>query len=271
MKKFIIFAVIIISLSFSNTSLAANEASNAETGNSITVSMISGLTSFWNLCVDLIQSATNVVTTVASDVADTIVQTFSGGTNPAPTPATVPAETPVPDVTTSTPIVVPAPATETTPAESDQTEQNQTTAPPTAPATTESTPDVTTVTPIQTEEPVTKPSASASPISITIDSSALGATIEEDNIVQLKAIVKLSDGTKRDVTKEATWQVIGPIGSISQGKFTPKLDDSVSEYGEYPGGIVAGWKDPESGNDFSTSTKIFKVLLKASDETGATI
>ncbi len=113
--------------------------------------------------------------------------------------------------------------------------------------------------------PPTTPSTFA--IGITLDSKIINTEITEGNVVQLKAIVRLSNGTTKDVTKEATWQIVGPIGSISQGLFTPKLDDSISEYGEYYGAILVNWKDQTSGKVFSISTQPFKVKLKFDENT----
>ena len=102
----------------------------------------------------------------------------------------------------------------------------------------------------------TRPTPKA--LSIEVRGGLLG--IKEGNTREVRATLLLSDGTKRDVTSEAVWQVVGPIGSMSAGNiFVPKLALSVSELGEGTGAIVATWKDPRSGEALVGKTPLFRV------------
>ena len=68
------------------------------------------------------------------------------------------------------------------------------------------------------------------------------------------------------MTFEVVWQVIGPIGSISKaGVFTAKLADSVAEFGEGSGVIVATWKNKNGSEEILGKTIIFKVNAKVED------
>ena len=85
----------------------------------------------------------------------------------------------------------------------------------------------------------------------------------EGEKVLFSAVVKFSDGTTREATKDAAWRVLGPIGSFSApGVFLPLLDPSVSEFGEGSGAIVAVWKDPSTGAEFLGKTSIFTVKAR---------
>lgn len=86
--------------------------------------------------------------------------------------------------------------------------------------------------------------------------------VTEGDEIRFKAILTATDGTETEVTSEAGWQVVGPVGVITKpGIFTAKLDDSVSEFGEAPGSIAATWKDKD-GKEFTGATVIFKVEAK---------
>lgn len=95
--------------------------------------------------------------------------------------------------------------------------------------------------------------------------------IEGDEIT-FQAILTMTDGSTRDVTEHAKWQVIGPIGQIARpGVFTAKLEVSVAEFGIASGSIAAVWKDSASGKEFLGATPIFEVearIEKALEERG---
>lgn len=97
------------------------------------------------------------------------------------------------------------------------------------------------------------------PAKLILENPVLQGVKETDKLV-FKAMLVMSDGTKKDVTAEAEWKVVGPIGAMNgKGFFLAKLDESASEFGEGLGSIIATWKDPISGNSFLANSPIFKV------------
>lgn len=252
----------------------------------------SGLTSIWGW----VKNTVNAVTNFASNAANSVVKTVTniGGTTdatpqvPATTPSTetaqrlVPNNAQQPSVTTpvNTRTVTPSARTTgapvTTPVTRTQTVTPLTT--PTAKQVPTGTVPVITVpktTPIVTPTPITKPitaptltpTPTPTPVELNVDTKVLDAGVVEGDKIQLKATVKLSDGTNANVTGEATWQVVGPVGTVTpDGEFRPKLGDSVSEYGEAYGAILVTWKDKQTGKMLSYSTKPFKVQLKIDND-----
>lgn len=66
----------------------------------------------------------------------------------------------------------------------------------------------------------------------------------------------------RDVTDTVTWNIGGPIGSISPlGVFIAKLGPAVEEIGSASGYISASWQDPITGKVFLAKTPIFTVEI----------
>lgn len=149
-------------------------------------------------------------------------------------------------------------------------------APPAAPTPTPS-PATATPTPVpQTTAPTAAPppasaasSGSSKSTAVTVTKLVIsGATrsITEGDAITFTATATFSDGTTRDVTEEASWQVLGPIGTIrSAGVFVADLDVSTSEYGKGSGAIVATWKDPASGTEVLGKTGIFEVKAAVPD------
>jgi len=87
--------------------------------------------------------------------------------------------------------------------------------------------------------------------------------IEEGVPVYFEAILAMDNGERKTVTDTTTWQVLGPIGTItSPGIFVPKLDISVAELGESFGTIVATWKDEQSGIILLGTSDILNVKAK---------
>lgn len=84
--------------------------------------------------------------------------------------------------------------------------------------------------------------------------------ISEGDVISFKAIFSLSDGTKKDVTSEPAWQVIGQIGAVTNsGVFTAKLGTSVVELGESFGSIVATWNSSDGETILLGQTQILNV------------
>lgn len=82
-----------------------------------------------------------------------------------------------------------------------------------------------------------------SPESLVLKIDGNTKNIIEDDVIKFKAILVMSDGTKKNVSNTAKWQVLGQIGNItSSGIFTAKLDVSISELGEGFGNVIATWK-----------------------------
>mgnify|MGYP001606607261 FL=1 len=94
-----------------------------------------------------------------------------------------------------------------------------------------------------------------------MEPAALPKEIIEFQPLALKVILVFSSGERRDVTREAQWQVIGPVGFFkSPGEFIPRLDESVAELGEGFGTVIAVWKDIKTGKEFIASSPAFKVV-----------
>lgn len=103
---------------------------------------------------------------------------------------------------------------------------------------------------------IVKPQA----LEIVTKSSFVG--VVEGNTLVFEAILVMSDGTKRNVTNAAGWQVVGPIGKIiKSGVLVAGLDPSVSELGSGSGAVVATWKDAATGEAFFSKTPLFTVEM----------
>lgn len=114
----------------------------------------------------------------------------------------------------------------------------------------------------QTTSQITPEISTANPkeLKIKIANGILLEKVTEGEKVKFEAILILSDDSEKIVTSEAVWQVLGGIGSIQKdGTFLPKLDPSVSEFGNAFGSIIAIWKDTRNNKEFLGKTSIFKV------------
>ncbi|MBU1247038.1 hypothetical protein KJ973_01195, partial [Patescibacteria group bacterium] len=85
----------------------------------------------------------------------------------------------------------------------------------------------------------------------------------EDDILILKAILLMSDGTRKDITKQCNWSVLGEIGVIeSPGFFKAKLVASIAELGKVPGQVICSWTDFKTNEEFLSTTPIINVKAK---------
>lgn len=91
----------------------------------------------------------------------------------------------------------------------------------------------------------------------------------EEDAVSIRAVARLSDGTERDITREAKWQVLGDIGQVDQAKgvFIPRLRADIRELGKSFGNITATFADPDTGELFFSATPIFEVNTKITERT----
>lgn len=112
-----------------------------------------------------------------------------------------------------------------------------------------------------TSESPPKTSSNSKPQSLKIATKSNLSDVLEKTAIQFSAIVLMNDGTQKDVTSEAEWKVIGPIGRFTDkpGVFLAALTDEVAEQGEAFGAAVATWKDPASNEAFLGKSDIFKV------------
>ncbi|MBU2578976.1 FecR family protein [Patescibacteria group bacterium] len=93
------------------------------------------------------------------------------------------------------------------------------------------------------------------------------AILIENDILNLKAILTMTDGVKKDVTEECQWKVLGKIGIIkAPGVFVAKLDSSISELGQAPGQIVCTWSDPKTNEAFLGSSPVINVKAKTESD-----
>ncbi len=68
--------------------------------------------------------------------------------------------------------------------------------------------------------------------------------VAEGTVLEFKAVAILADGSKKDVTALATWQVVGQIGSFERpGMFRARLGASVAELGSSFGAVAATFKN----------------------------
>ncbi len=118
-----------------------------------------------------------------------------------------------------------------------------------------------------TVTPPAAPRSDAKVTSIEILTKNSLQEVKEGEKVQFTAFVKFSDGSKKEITSEAKWQVLGPIGTITiSGVFTSALDAKVAEYGEGSGAVIATWTDPATKTPFIDKTVIFKVKAQGEPE-----
>jgi len=112
------------------------------------------------------------------------------------------------------------------------------------------------------QKPLTE-ETTAKPKSLAIIMSQINIVLTEDDVLNLKAILTMTDGAKKEVTQECEWKVLGKIGFIkAPGAFVAKLDSSISELGQAPGQIVCVWTDPKTFETFLGSAPIIKVQTK---------
>ncbi|MBI2055711.1 MAG: FecR domain-containing protein [Candidatus Sungbacteria bacterium] len=114
-----------------------------------------------------------------------------------------------------------------------------------------------------------RPSAGASGapraavVSLEVEAGRSLEKVTEGDEISLRATAVLADGSRRDVTREVLWQVVGPVGSISSdGRFSAKLGDEVSELGRAPGTVVATFEDKITGESLLSKTPLFNVDAK---------
>ena len=112
------------------------------------------------------------------------------------------------------------------------------------------------------QKPLTE-ETTAKPKSLAIIMSQINIVLSEDDVLNLKAILTMTDGAKKEVTQECEWKVLGKIGFIkAPGDFVAKLDSSISELGQAPGQIICVWTDPKTFETFLGSAPIIKVQTK---------
>lgn len=105
--------------------------------------------------------------------------------------------------------------------------------------------------------------APAVPQKLEVISKTSLAKVMEGDKIKFQAVATFKDGSTRDIAGEVVWQIIGPIGSISKtGVFEARLDDSVAEFGEGSGAVVAIWKNKKGSEEILGKTPIFKVNAK---------
>jgi len=118
---------------------------------------------------------------------------------------------------------------------------------------------------LKIEEP--KGSLKIAPKKIEIIMSEKTNNFIEGDVLDLKAILIMTDGSKKDITKECKWQVLGKIGNMEgSGFFRAKLDASISELGQAAGQIICSFIDSKTGQTFLGSTPIIKVEAKIEED-----
>ena len=86
--------------------------------------------------------------------------------------------------------------------------------------------------------------------------------LTEGETASFSAYLVLSNGSRREVTKEVSWRVLGDIGAVAAGIFTAKLAPDVAELGEVKGQVIAIFKDTSSGKELLGVSEIFIVKAK---------
>jgi hypothetical protein len=101
------------------------------------------------------------------------------------------------------------------------------------------------------------------PDSLVLEVIGDAKNIIEDDIIEFRAILIMSDGSRKNVTNTVKWQILGQIGNITvSGIFTAKLDISISELGEGFGTVIATWENPNDTNIFLGKSPILNVKAK---------
>lgn len=109
----------------------------------------------------------------------------------------------------------------------------------------------------------------AKPVKLTLETTSSFEGVKETDKIIFKAIAVMDDGTEQDVTAEAKWKVIGPIGVMEEpGIFLAMLDASVSEFGEGMGSVVVSWHDTATCAAFLENSPIFKVEAYYGEDLG---
>lgn len=86
---------------------------------------------------------------------------------------------------------------------------------------------------------------------------------EEGDRIEMRAILELADDSRRDVTEESVFEVLGHIGTfVSPGVFEARLDESVRELGKSSGSLVVSWTDPVTKAVQFANSPIFEVHVK---------
>ena len=107
----------------------------------------------------------------------------------------------------------------------------------------------------------TRSSGGSNATGLTISGGSLTGVAEKDTI-SFTALYG-----NEDVTARATWEVLGPIGSVSKGVFTAKLDATYAEFGHAPGAVIARYKDPVSKKELFAESAIFEVEAYIPEDT----
>lgn len=118
--------------------------------------------------------------------------------------------------------------------------------------------------------PVTNKVPSNQIISLGVVTSQSLNNVTEGMTIKFQALIKLSDGTTRDISNEVKWAVLGDVGSITPaGIFTARLGISLSEFGEGVGSVVATYISSD-GRAFLGNLMV-KVVSSGFDSTNANI
>lgn len=119
--------------------------------------------------------------------------------------------------------------------------------------------------PIPTPVPPAEKKTKIKPINLVVTPSRKAATLTEGDSVVFKASLMMSDGSLQPAT-DVAWRVIGKIGSITPvGIFEAKLDESIAEYGEGIGVIVATYTDA-AGAEFIGRSETIRVETALEDD-----
>ncbi len=99
--------------------------------------------------------------------------------------------------------------------------------------------------------------------SLKIETESKLTDITEGEIISFRAVLIGENGETEDVTMGAKWEVLGFVGIIEKpGSFMAKLGDSISEYGEGYGFVVATWENPETKEKLFGKTSEVHVKMR---------
>ena len=95
--------------------------------------------------------------------------------------------------------------------------------------------------------------------SLQIIKDTAGLKLVEGGTIEFKAVLVLSDGSKKSVTGLVDWQVVGSIGRMQKpGVFEAVLGNDVSEIGTAFGAVTARYT-ADDGKDFIAKSEIITV------------
>lgn len=96
------------------------------------------------------------------------------------------------------------------------------------------------------------------PLEVVLSSDSDLSQIKDGGKASLKAFLKMSDGSKKDVTAKSRWNVSKEIGSVgSDGVFNAAIDPNLGDVPEAEGDVTAVWEENGVSLSGKSHVKVF--------------